>query len=230
MTLEDTVVLSCHSLSKHYQQAGERIEVLSAIELQISAAERTAIIGGSGTGKTTLLNLLAGLDQASSGEIRIDGCVLQAMNDRQLSELRNCKLGFVYQFHHLLAEFSAVENVAMPLIIGGCSRTAAQRQAADLLGEVGLSARLEHKPAALSGGERQRVAIARALVNNPRCVLMDEPTGNLDRHSAAAIQQLIDRLARERQTAFVIVSHDPHLAEQMDAVYQLESARLERLR
>ncbi|MBT8148745.1 MAG: ATP-binding cassette domain-containing protein, partial [Pseudomonadales bacterium] len=208
-------VLRCAKLAKFYRQGDARIDVLKGVELSVYAGQRIAIVGTSGSGKSTLLSLLGALDSPSDGYIELAGLNPQTLDDRSLSRLRNAQLGFVYQFHHLLPEFSALENVAMPLMIAGDKRKAANATALALLERVGLGNRQTHLPAELSGGERQRVAIARALVNSPGCVLMDEPTGNLDSDSAATIQQLIGELSRERATAFIVVTHDSHVAGMM---------------
>jgi lipoprotein-releasing system ATP-binding protein len=186
-----------------------------------------AIVGASGSGKSTLLNLLGGLDLPSSGQVMMSGRDLARLDEESRCELRNRELGFVYQFHHLLPEFSACENVAMPLVIGGLARSRAEARAAELLAEVGLSERLGHRPSQLSGGERQRVAIARALVAEPACVLMDEPTGNLDPASAAQVLGLIDRLKVSTTASFVVVTHDTGIAAHMDRIYRLSGGRLE---
>ena len=219
-------VLSCRRLSKSYQQGQHLLKVLDNLDLDVAAGERLAIIGASGSGKTTLLNLLGGIDSPDSGHVIVNGRDLQSLTGRALDQVRNASLGFVYQFHHLLGEFSAVENVAMPLLIAGHSYRDALAEAGSLLGRVGLAKRHAHRPAQLSGGERQRVAIARALVNEPACVLMDEPTGNLDRHTAEAVQTLMMDLNRELQISFVIVTHDLTLAARMDRMLQLDGGRL----
>ena len=196
--------------------------------LTILPAERIAIVGASGSGKTTLLNLLGGLDKPSTGDVSILGQSLLSLDDQALSAMRNKTLGFVYQFHHLLPEFTALENVLMPLMIARKNKQQSIQIATELLASVGLSQRVTHRPSALSGGERQRVAIARALANNPACVLMDEPTGNLDRQASDSIERLMDDLAQQLNTAFVVVTHDQNVAARMDSIYRLEARRLER--
>lgn len=218
-------VLSCHSIIKSYQEAGCSVSVLHDISLSVAVGERIAIVGSSGSGKSTLLNILGGLDTPDSGEVEVAGQALYTISEAQRCRLRNRSLGFVYQFHHLLHEFTALENVAMPLLIGGADAKEAKERAQQSLMRVGLAHRLAHKPAQLSGGERQRVAIARALVTEPACVLMDEPTGNLDRHTAADVQHYLDELNQSLDTAFVIVTHDMQLAERMGRVYELVDGR-----
>ncbi|WP_281646964.1 lipoprotein-releasing ABC transporter ATP-binding protein LolD [Parendozoicomonas sp. Alg238-R29] len=221
------VVLSCQALTKAYDEGPEKLTVLSGIEVEIFRGERVAIVGSSGSGKTTLLNMLAGLDKASSGSVAICSHDMATMSDNERGELRNRYLGFVYQFHHLLPEFTALENTAMPLLIRkGTSVAEANKRAEELLIRVGLEQRLHHKPAELSGGERQRVAIARALVTQPALVLMDEPTGNLDIHTAERIHQLMLELAEQVDTAFVVVTHDPDLAGKMSRVLRLVDGQL----
>jgi lipoprotein-releasing system ATP-binding protein len=222
-------VLSCHQLGKHFEQGVQPLVVLANLELSVAAGEKVAIIGVSGSGKTTLLNLLGGLDTPSTGEVYVKGQPLAALTAPQQDRLRNQYLGFVYQFHHLLGEFTAQENVAMPLIIARLPFNECLQRAAALLQQVGLGERLLHKPAQLSGGERQRVAIARALVNQPACVLMDEPTGNLDRQTAASIHTLIRQLNRELGISFILVTHDNQLAASMDRVLELREGRLQPL-
>lgn len=220
-------VLECRQLSKHFLQGDYRLQVLDNLNLRVEAGEKLAIIGVSGSGKTTLLNLLGGIDSPSTGQVLIRGRNINALPAREQDALRNQALGFVYQFHHLLGEFTAQENVAMPLIIARLPYKECLARAAVLLEEVGLAERLTHKPAQLSGGERQRVAIARALVNSPACVLMDEPTGNLDRHTAQAIHGLILRLNQQLATSFILVTHDTSLAARMDRTLELRDGRLQ---
>lgn len=220
------LVLECRALNRIYPQAGQDIHVLRDLQLQVARGERVAIIGASGSGKSTLLNLLGGLDQPDSGEVLIAGRSWQSMNEKKRASWRNQHLGFVYQFHHLLVEFTALENTMMPLLIAGMNKAQAAKRAAVLLEQVGLAARMEHKPAQLSGGERQRVAIARALVNQPACVLMDEPTGNLDAENAQHIQSLLNQLNREHGLAFVLVTHDQGIAKQQDRCLHLLDGKL----
>ncbi|HEY6527820.1 MAG TPA: ATP-binding cassette domain-containing protein [Cellvibrionaceae bacterium] len=219
-------VLECANLSKTYSQGQLVVEVLKAVNFSVMAAEQVAIVGASGSGKSTLLNLLGGLDSPDSGWVKINGEAFSSLSENARGLMRNRYLGFVYQFHHLLGEFTALENVSIPLLIAGVKQKSAQAQARELLGQVGLLARLAHKPAELSGGERQRVAIARALANKPACVLMDEPTGNLDGKSAAAVQALMHRLSAELATAFVVVTHDMRFAQNMNRVWQLDDGQL----
>lgn len=218
-------VLQCNNLGKVYRDGDRSVTVLEGLNLNLEAGEKIAIVGTSGSGKSTLLNLLGGLDTPSSGEVLMCGDNLALLGERQRCQMRNKRLGFVYQFHHLLPEFDAAENVAMPLLIGGYRRSEALKMAGEMLDRVGLSSRLSHRPGQLSGGERQRVAIARALVTRPGCVLMDEPTGNLDPHSADQVLSLIDELRRD-QASFVVVTHDPAIAQRMDRILELREGSL----
>ncbi len=219
-------VLSCQALNKTYTEGPQDVQVLANINFEIFPGDRIAIIGSSGSGKTTLLNMLGGLDLPTSGTVKLAGKDYAQLNQKQRGQLRNQHLGFVYQFHHLLAEFTALENAAMPLLIAGKSMPEAKAQALKLLEKVNMAKRAEHKPAELSGGERQRVALARALVTNPSCVLLDEPTGNLDQETAAQVQELIKELAANSGTAFVIVTHDTELANQQNRVLRLNKGQL----
>lgn len=216
------VILQCQRLTKRFVQGDLNVEVLKGVDLSIQAGQRVAIMGASGSGKSTLLHLLGGLEKPTSGTVILDGYDLNKVGGGKLSQLRNQSLGFIYQFHHLLGEFSILENVAMPLLIGKHSIKQAHQQAADLLQRVGLGHRIEHKPGELSGGERQRAAVARALINKPKCVLADEPTGNLDSKTADQIYQLMLELNQELQVSFLVVTHDPDLAGRMDHVLHME--------
>lgn len=216
------IILQCQQLKKRYQQGDLDVDVLKGVDLTINQGERVAIMGASGSGKSTLLHLLGGLEKSTSGHVMLAGENLNTISSRKLSKLRNSSLGFIYQFHHLLGEFSILENVAMPVLISGKSVTQARQEAAELLGRVGLGHRLEHKPGELSGGERQRAAVARALINRPQCVLADEPTGNLDSKTAEQIYQLMLELNQELKVSFLVVTHDIELAERMDRVLHME--------
>jgi lipoprotein-releasing system ATP-binding protein len=215
-------ILQCTALTKRFAQGEIDVTVLKGVNLNINEGERVAIMGASGSGKSTLLHLLGGLEKPSSGEVILDGVNLNTINGSTLAKLRNRSLGFIYQFHHLLGEFTVLENVAMPLLIANQSIEYAQEQATVLLTRVGLGHRIKHKPGELSGGERQRAAVARALINKPKCVLADEPTGNLDSKTAEQIYQLMLELNQELQVSFLIVTHDPELAARMDNVLHME--------
>jgi lipoprotein-releasing system ATP-binding protein len=219
-------VLSCSHLAKSYTDANSTLHVLRDIDLTIRQGEQVAIMGASGSGKSTLLHLLGGLDTPTGGQIRIDGTPIERLNAVQLGRLRNRALGFIYQFHHLLPEFTALENVAMPLLVRGVSSAQAADEAARILDRVGLSGRLTHKPGELSGGERQRAAVARALVTRPVCVLADEPTGNLDRKNADQVYDLMLELNREFSTSYLVVTHDPQIAERMDRIMVLDDGSI----
>lgn len=224
--MSKAIVIACNSLSKSYEEGPKPIQVLNDVSLSVKKGERVAIIGSSGSGKSTLLNLLGGLDTPSHGTVTIAGQNIATLNENARGTLRNRYLGFVYQFHHLLGEFTALENVAMPLLIGKVSIKESTLRAKDMLARVGLQDRLQHKPSELSGGERQRVAVARAMVAKPACVLMDEPTGNLDQETGASIQELMWELNREYELSFIIVTHDQKLAHTMDRVLELSNGTL----
>jgi lipoprotein-releasing system ATP-binding protein len=224
---DDSGVLSCRSVARRFSEGGSVLEVLSDVNLDVKPAERVAIVGASGSGKTTLLQILGGLDDPDDGEVFVGGEAMHGGSELSKGELRNRYIGFVYQFHHLLPEFTAEENVAMPLLIRREAKSVALEQARELLGRVGLGERLTHKPGELSGGERQRAAVARALIARPRLVLADEPTGNLDAGNGKHVMQLMLQLNQELQTSLVIVTHDMSIAEQMDRVLVLENGRLE---
>ncbi len=224
--MSDQPILQCRNLQKRFTEGGMNIDVLRGINFTVAAGERIAIVGSSGEGKSTLLHLLGGLDSASGGEVFVEGEEMMQLSEKRRGMLRNSTLGFVYQFHHLLAEFTALENVAMPLLIRGNSPGSAREKAANFLERVGLSARCDHKPGEMSGGERQRAAVARALVTEPKCVLADEPTGNLDRRNADHIYGLMLELNQELNTSFVVVTHEATLAQRMDRVLVLEDGML----
>jgi lipoprotein-releasing system ATP-binding protein len=219
-------VLACKQLCKTFGDGDVALNILHGIDFQVFAGERIAIMGASGSGKSTLLHLLGGLDEPSSGDISITGQSVASLSPVQLGGLRNSALGFVYQFHHLLPEFTALENVAMPLLIRGMRPAEASEQAVELLGRVGLSRRTGHKPGELSGGERQRAAVARALVTRPACIIADEPTGNLDRSNAEQVLELMLDLNRELSTSLLVATHDPLIAERMDRVVHLVDGHL----
>ena len=224
--MADTNVLRATGVAKTYSEGNLRAEVLRDVNFTLARGQTLAIVGASGSGKSTLLHIVGGLDTASGGDIEVEGRALSKLSDRERGEMRNRSLGFIYQFHHLLPEFSALENVCMPLLIRGEAIGAAKARAAALLDRVGLKQRLEHKPGELSGGERQRCAVARALVTRPACVLADEPTGNLDEKNAAQVYALMLELNREIGTSLVLVTHDHGLAAKMDHVMELHDGML----
>ncbi|MCU7940079.1 MAG: lipoprotein-releasing ABC transporter ATP-binding protein LolD [gamma proteobacterium symbiont of Bathyaustriella thionipta] len=220
------IIVDCQNLDQYFDEGNGRVDIFQNINLQIKKGERLAIVGASGSGKSTLLYMMGGLDTIKAGKLLIDGQDISQLNARKLGQLRNKTLGFVYQFHHLLPEFSALENVAMPLLIRGDNTSQAKEKAAYLLEQVGLSNRVTHKPGELSGGERQRAAIARALVTNPKCLLADEPTGNLDNTTARQVYDLLIKLNEEMSISLVLVTHDEKLAARMDKVLMLSDGHL----
>ena len=220
--MNKTSILQCRQLTKRYDQGGLDVEVLKGVNLTIDVGERVAIMGASGSGKSTLLHLLGGLEKASGGEVVLDGVNINQVSAAKLARLRNKSLGFIYQSHHLLGEFTVLENVAMPLLIGGEFVKQARVRAGELLQRVGLGHRIEHKPGELSGGERQRAAVARALINKPCLILADEPTGNLDSKTADQVYQLMLELNQELNVSFLVVTHDHELASRMGKVLHME--------
>jgi lipoprotein-releasing system ATP-binding protein len=220
------VVLRASHVAKTYEEGDLRTTVLTNVNFTLKRGETLAIVGASGSGKSTLLHIIGGLDTLTAGEVEVEGRVLSKLPDAERGRVRNRSLGFIYQFHHLLPEFTALENVCMPLLIRGIGIAEAQKRASALLGRVGLGQRLEHKPAELSGGERQRCAVARALVTQPSCVLGDEPTGNLDEDNAAHVYELMLELNREIGTSFILVTHDSRLAARMDRTLELHNGEL----
>lgn len=222
----DSLVLICNNLHKSYVSANTQLPILNGINLELGSGETISIVGSSGSGKSTLLHILAGLDKATSGEVIIDGQLLNGLNDNQVCAIRNQKLGFIYQFHHLLPEFSAYENAVMPLLINGSINTKQKEFAMHILDRLGLSNRFLHYPSQLSGGERQRVAIARAVINNPKLIFADEPTGNLDSHTGSQVLEVFFALQKELKTSLIIVTHDMAVAALTKASYRLKEGLL----
>jgi len=226
MSEQSNIVIQASGISRGFRQGPKRVQVLSDVNLQVPAGTSMAIVGTSGAGKSTLLHILGGLDRPEEGEVLVDGLSLWQMSDSERSDLRNSRMGFIYQFHHLLPEFTALENVAMPLLIRGVSTSIAAKHATELLDKVGLGQRLDHKPGELSGGERQRAAVARALVGNPGCVLGDEPTGNLDERTANQVFGQLLELNTELNTSLILVTHDMRLAARMNQRFELHLGSL----
>ncbi|WLS80476.1 lipoprotein-releasing ABC transporter ATP-binding protein LolD [Erwinia pyri] len=224
--MSNSILLQCNNLCKRYQEGSVQTDVLRDVSFSVAPGEMMAIVGSSGSGKSTLMHLLGGLDTPTSGEVVFNGQSLNGMSSAAKAELRNRELGFIYQFHHLLPDFSAMENVAMPLLIGKVAKAEAEAKAMQMLSAVGLDKRAKHRPSELSGGERQRVAIARALVNNPRLVLADEPTGNLDARNADAIFDLLGELNVRQGTAFLVVTHDLQLAKRLNRQMEMRDGQL----
>lgn len=224
--MSNTPLLQCRELCKRYQEGSVQTDVLRNVTFSLQPGELVAIVGSSGSGKSTLLHLLGGLDAPTAGDVVFDGQSLNAMSSSAKASLRNRELGFIYQFHHLLPDFNALENVAMPLLIGKVSKAEAQQRAREMLAAVGLEKRAHHRPSELSGGERQRVSIARALVNRPRLVMADEPTGNLDARNADAIFELLGELNVRQGTAFLVVTHDLHLAQRLSRQMEMRDGQL----
>ena len=226
MSEQRNIVIQATGVSRGFRQGPKRVQVLSDVSLQVPAGTSMAIVGASGAGKSTLLHILGGLDRPDEGEVMVDGQSLWQKSDAERSDLRNSRMGFIYQFHHLLPEFTALENVAMPLLISGESTSVAAKRATELLTKVGLDQRLDHKPGELSGGERQRAAVARALVGNPGCVLGDEPTGNLDERTANHVFEQLLELNTELNTSLILVTHDMRLAAKMNQRFELHMGSL----
>lgn len=225
--MSDSVSIACANLHKSFSEGGLNVEVLKGIDLSVEKGSCLAITGSSGCGKSTLLHLLGGLDEPTQGKVIVAGQLMSALSEQEKGDLRNSSLGFIYQFHHLLPEFSAIENVAMPLLIRGLMVDEAEQQAAEILKRVGLSDRLQHKPGELSGGERQRAAIARALITKPQCILADEPTGNLDEQTAGKVFDVMMELNAEYDISLVMVTHNLDLAKRMDSVRELHEGKLQ---
>lgn len=226
MSDQENIVIQATGISRGFRQGPKRVQVLSSVDLQVPAGTSMAIVGASGAGKSTLLHILGGLDKPEEGEVLVDGHSMWQLSDSERSDIRNSRMGFIYQFHHLLPEFTALENVAMPLLIRGETTSVATQRATDLLEKVGLGQRMDHKPGELSGGERQRAAVARALVGNPGCVLGDEPTGNLDERTANQVFEMLLELNTELNTSLILVTHDMRLAAKMNQRFELHMGSL----